>query len=307
MAGLAKSRTEVETTQELPASQQEDTKENNTRSTKPKKKVTFDENAKDGNEEQTTSKQQRHMDVSFAPLRESRSSLRPKSTNFDGLPMKMNVVERQPQKRPVDQYSGDGERIADSDDESDEELGNNVAKGSPSYTSDDRQSDEDDGSTSDLVLGSDDDMDVSQAQLQREAALEYFRLRESMGAELSQVLSTTTHDEDDPWNRPVRFMLNCAWLISLTVHFWCRRYHWKPPWLLADQNQVSRDLKPPEKAPIPQGRRVSRLQASLYLVVMPRKSKNRSGMANWWMESLSVVRKVRVLRRTRTGTKQRNA
>ena len=208
MAGLAKSRTEVETTQEPPASQQEDTKEKNTRSTKPKKKVTFDENAKDGNEEQTTSKQQRHMDVSFAPLRESRSSLRPKSTNFDGLPMKMNVVERQPHKRPVDQYSGDGERIADSDDESDEELGNNVAKGSPSYTSDDRQSDEDDGSTSDLVLGSDDDMDVSQAQLQREAALEYFRLRESMGAELSQVLSTTTHDEDDPWNRPVRNMLN---------------------------------------------------------------------------------------------------
>jgi hypothetical protein len=171
---------------------------NSKEGSKPKKSVKFDVDVSPKAE--GTGVRSAPGDVSFAPLRASASSIRPKGTNVDGLTMKMNVVERTTQKKNV--LPERQSRVVDSDDESE----GDASATAPSASSLSVRSDDEDDAESFPLDVSDDDVDISQAQLQREAALEYFRLRESMGADFAQALSSSHQEGDanDPWNQPVR-------------------------------------------------------------------------------------------------------
>lgn len=172
-------------------------KAQNAGSAKSKKVVSFDDSATTSSNSKKSLANQ--GDVSLTPLRSPGSAVRPKSSNIDGLPMRMNVVERVPRIKIAQAH----DRDPDSDDESGGQT-SDVDIPSHSSKGDDVDDSGDEPGMSDPLEGSDEDMDLSQAQLQREAALEYFRLRESMGADLAQTLSSSRPDGADPWNRPVR-------------------------------------------------------------------------------------------------------
>lgn len=178
---------------------------------KPKKSVSFaDPPSEDDLSSSKPAKKRASLawgDVSIGALRARQPKVRLKSDEDDSAPMRMEVVERVPgEKRTL------GTQNRDSDDESlpDESTdrhssshisGDHVDFGEGSDSANDRylkggtDIDEDEEGA---------DFDLSQAQLQREIALEYIRLRETIGAEAAQAMTSYSHVGEDDWDQPVR-------------------------------------------------------------------------------------------------------
>ncbi|KAI5124518.1 hypothetical protein M0805_003042 [Coniferiporia weirii] len=137
-------------------------------------------------------------DVSLAALKTGMPKARLKADVLSRQPMKLEVVERipgecrEPQQEP------------DSDDESDPGYSQNPEieddEGYPPGLGNNFDgSDESAGSDED---SEDDDIDFSQAKLQRDVALEYIRLRQKIGTEVQQALTSHSHEGEDAWDQP---------------------------------------------------------------------------------------------------------
>lgn len=115
-------------------------------------------------------------------------------------PMKFRVVERFPQKLRL------GSSSKDSDDESDPEpVPDNDEGESPDSTPLEFHSDE---STEEGDFEFDkDETDLDAAQHQREIALAYYEKREKFAVQAAAALSSHSHIDDDPWDRPVSLLL----------------------------------------------------------------------------------------------------
>ena len=135
--------------------------------------------------------------------------------------MKFEVVERLPGARGLVVPE-----IRDSDDESDpddqgeekETTGQAPTFNADEYTWSDSESTGSAGSGKDDEEGEEDEFDFSQAQLQREIALEYIRLRGTIGAEAHQAMTSHTHSGENEWDQPVGNFIplsahNCVCLI----------------------------------------------------------------------------------------------
>lgn len=110
-------------------------------------------------------------------------------------PMKLDVFERVPGAKMPHEHDSDDESPA----EDDEDVENDEDESEDDE--DDHFHDTDDFFNDDEREGS--DMDLSQAQLQREVALEYIRLRDTIGATAKDVLERDSLEDGDEWDQPV--------------------------------------------------------------------------------------------------------
>ena len=140
-------------------------------------------------------------DVSVSSSKVGIPRVRLKSEEIKRQPMRLEVVERQPGMKQPDERDSDDESSPD-------EEGN--AHSDDAFT----QSLEDEDSE-----GS--DFDLSKAHLQREVALEYIRLRDSIGSEAKEVLQTEYEGGEHEWDQPVSFTLH---FIVTFLHFCLRLF-----------------------------------------------------------------------------------
>ena len=132
-------------------------------------------------------------DVSVAKLKSGIPKAELKTEVLTRQPMKMEVVERVPGQ----EQKSSPER--DSDDESNPGDNAEDEEYTPSLDADFDGSDE---STEEGDDSEEEEYDLSQASVQREVALEYIRLRESVGAEAARAMTSHTH-EGNEWEQPV--------------------------------------------------------------------------------------------------------
>jgi len=169
---------------------------------KPKKKVSF-ANLPDIDEDKPKLEQEKsHItlgDVSIGILKGNTRHVRLKKDELANLPMKLEVVERVPgewrKTTPLEEQE-DG----DSDDESLPE------EASHPHAGDNDDSEDDDGNWRSYgnMKDEDDEDDLetlSQAQLQREVALNYIEKRNAIGADLQELVSSDGKGEHD-WDSP---------------------------------------------------------------------------------------------------------
>lgn len=156
-------------------------------------------------------------DVSLGALRAGMPKPKLKSEMLSSQPMKLGVVERvqgQQQASSNEQQDSDDESNPDvpdapEDDEDDEET--------PPLYGDFDHSDASSNSDEDP----DDDFDFTQASLQREIALEYIRLRETIGADAHQAMTAHSHEGEDEWDKPVSMSV---FLSLIWAHYVYRTY-----------------------------------------------------------------------------------
>ncbi|KDQ60919.1 hypothetical protein JAAARDRAFT_67344 [Jaapia argillacea MUCL 33604] len=134
----------------------------------------------------------------------SRRSVRgemPTQDEIEGHPMKINIVERFPvAARPPTPIARPSAKDKDSDDESNPDSPP-VSDDEDMRFADKNQSDEDEESDDEPVL--EDEYDLDSALHQREVALEYFKKRVSIGAEVKRAMASHTHDEGEhEWDQP---------------------------------------------------------------------------------------------------------
>ena len=138
-------------------------------------------------------------DVSVAKLKSGMPKARLKSEIMDSQPMKLEVVERVPgvKQEPAQERDSDDDSVGDTHEpepvESDEN--GNLHAFSDDYDIDERTRLNEDSD--------EDDFDFSQASIQREVALEYIRLRERVGSEARQAMTSHTHEPQNEWDHPV--------------------------------------------------------------------------------------------------------
>ncbi|KAL5529140.1 hypothetical protein ACEPAG_5114 [Sanghuangporus baumii] len=137
-------------------------------------------------------------DVSVAKLKSGVPKARLKSGIMNSQPMKFEVVERIPgvEQKPVQERDSDDESNGDAQDyESDGDTENEIVHSLDyEYGSDEHTKHSDDSD--------EDDFDFSQAGVQREVALEYIRLREKVGADERQAMTSHTHESENEWDHP---------------------------------------------------------------------------------------------------------
>ena len=145
-------------------------------------------------------------DVSVNAFKAGMPKVTLKSELLSNQPMKLDVVERIPGKQQEstnrEDRDSDDESIpdvldADADDDDDDEE-------TPPLDGD--FDDSDVSSKSDLDPD-DDEFDFDQASVHREVALEYLRLRETIGAEAHQAMTAHSHVGENEWDKPVRTIL----------------------------------------------------------------------------------------------------
>lgn len=185
---------------------------------KPRKSVSF-ANVPDIDKEPTTKPKPSAAwgDVSVNAFRAGMPKVTLKSEMLSNQPMKMGVVERVPGQR---QTPSNEER--DSDDESNPDM--------PDGDEDDEDGEtppldgdfDDSGASSKSDEDPEDDFDFTQASLQREVALEYFRLRETIGTDAQQAMTAHSHVGDHEWDKPVciilSFFLRCTHILDRKCH-----------------------------------------------------------------------------------------
>ncbi|OCB84324.1 hypothetical protein A7U60_g9004 [Sanghuangporus baumii] len=137
-------------------------------------------------------------DVSVAKLKSGVPKARLKSRSMDSQPMKFEVVERIPgvEQKPVQERDSDDESNGETQDYgSDGDTEKRIMHSfDDEYGSDEHMKHSDDSD--------EDDFDFSQASVQREVALEYIRLRERVGAEARQVMTSHTYEPENEWDHP---------------------------------------------------------------------------------------------------------
>lgn len=173
---------------------------------KPKKSVSFADLPEGGEKERKSKPPLSWGDVSIASLKAGLPRAKLKTDVLSKQPMKLDVIERIPGKplQPTPQEQ-------DSDDESNPEEDEEVQDFEYSEEEDiDDVTPPLDGyfDDSDVSSRADDDsdsegFDISQAGLQREIALEYIRLRGSVGSDAHQAMTAHSHEGENEWNQPV--------------------------------------------------------------------------------------------------------
>ena len=171
---------------------------------KPKKSVSF--NVPEGADEKPSKPKPKPSlawgDVSVGALRSGLPKAKLKAEGARRQPMKLEVVERIPGQAPKRDLPD-----RDSDDESDPEVpreplddDDDGEEPTPPLDRDDDESyDEEHGAG-----GSDEDeFDFSDVAQQRELALEYMRLRGSIGEEAYKAMTSHIHEGEDEWDQPV--------------------------------------------------------------------------------------------------------
>lgn len=175
----------------------------NGKTVKPRKSVSFAEPASDEDGPSSKPLKKRASlawgDVSVGSLRGGMPRVKLKADLQGTQPMRMKVVERAP---------GEPSRLDTVDGDSDDESASGSEGGEEGdFSSDFRNNDNPFGDERATLTDEDgedeDEFDLSQAQLQREVALEYVRLRGSIGAEAAQAMTSHSHDGEDEWDQPV--------------------------------------------------------------------------------------------------------
>ncbi|THH09350.1 hypothetical protein EW145_g2080 [Phellinidium pouzarii] len=167
---------------------------------KPKKSVSF-ANVSEAQEEKPKQKPPVPLgDVSLGALRAGMPKAKFKADIMISQPMRLEVVERAPGEHREHLH-----KEQDSDDESSpEEYQGPEADDDDEENTPPLDGDFDDSGTSTKSYdGSEnEDVDYSQARIQREVALEYIRLRESVGAEAQQALGPHLQGREGEWDQP---------------------------------------------------------------------------------------------------------
>ncbi|KAL5511558.1 hypothetical protein ACEPAH_4775 [Sanghuangporus vaninii] len=137
-------------------------------------------------------------DVSVAKLKSGVPRARLNLRSMESQPMKFEVVERIPgvEQKLVQERDSDDESNGETQDygsDGDTEK-RTVQSFDDEYGSDEHMKHSDDSD--------EDDFDLSQASVQREVALEYIRLRERVGAEARQAMTSHTHEPENEWDHP---------------------------------------------------------------------------------------------------------
>ncbi|KAH8117443.1 hypothetical protein DFH11DRAFT_1687445 [Phellopilus nigrolimitatus] len=127
-------------------------------------------------------------DVSIGALRAGLPKARLRVDVHDKQPLRLEVVERVPGDSD-DESNPEEHRDAGSDDDDEE----NTPPLDGDFDSDSSRA---------HGTATDDEIDFSQARLQREVALEYIRLRGSIGAEAHKAMTEHTHEGEDEWDHP---------------------------------------------------------------------------------------------------------
>ncbi|EJD05924.1 uncharacterized protein FOMMEDRAFT_153270 [Fomitiporia mediterranea MF3/22] len=166
---------------------------------KPKKSVSF-ANLPEDSDKPKPKPPATWGDISVAKLRASAPKAQLKTDILNKQPMKFDVIERVPgvnrtsvrQERDSDDESNPEEQASEPEEIDEDGLTPPLDGGmgdSDESTGHDEDSDED-------------EFDFSEARVQREIALEYIRLRESVGAEAQQAMSLHTHEGENEWDQP---------------------------------------------------------------------------------------------------------
>lgn len=176
-------------------------------SKKPQKRVSF-ANVGDIKENEPKPKPKPSLawgDVSVGSLKGDLSRVRLRATDIARQPLKLDVVERVPGSEGLVAPA-----IRDSDDESDQDVQGTEEEAddevsvlnSGAYMQSDSDSSDSAGSSNDK--DEEDEFDFSQARLQREIALEYLKMRGTIGAEAYQAMSSHAFTGENEWDQPVR-------------------------------------------------------------------------------------------------------
>lgn len=172
-------------------------------------------------------------DVAPARLRSDNRSMPMTKAQMNGLPMKMNVVERiptastLPQDPTIDVGDSDDESIPPASDGDDTESDHNG--GTVEDVPDSDGEDEDD--REDGMGSEDEDFDIDAALHHREVALAYYEKRNAVGNDAAAALTSHTHGEEDDWDRPVGITdsLLHGCLISVRRRKFLWRLHYQRP------------------------------------------------------------------------------
>lgn len=142
-------------------------------------------------------------DVSVNAFKAGMPKVTLKSEMLSNQPMRLDVIERIPGKQ---QESANLEE-RDSDDESNPDLPDvdvDEDDGVEETPPLDGDFDDSDVSSKSDLDPDDDDFDFDQASVHREVALEYLRLRETIGADAHQAMTAHSHVGENEWDKPVR-------------------------------------------------------------------------------------------------------
>ena len=182
---------------------------------KPKKSVTFslpdDQEAKDSKPKPKAKPSLAWGDVSVGSLRSGLPKARIKSEEARRQPMKMEVIERihgqslepDPPERDSDDESNPGvpEVPMDEDDE----------ENTPELDGDFDDSEGSGHEHAGFDEDEEDEFDFAEAAQQREMALEYMRLKGSIGEDAYRAMTSHTHEGENEWDQPVCFS-NTSWV-----------------------------------------------------------------------------------------------
>lgn len=159
------------------------------------------------------------------PARLQSTSTRPSLRSSETLPMKMNVVERQPTKKAKVNNSSS----ADSDDESDPETAVDHEDASNSFPLELQLDEEQDSvyspvqseSDGELVL-EEEEYDMDFAQHQREIAIQYHEKRSKIGKEALAAMTSHSHDT----NEDARAVSISTFLTGFVLTYSIRKFRW---------------------------------------------------------------------------------
>lgn len=159
------------------------------------------------------------------PARLQSTSTRPSLRSSTTLPMKMNVVERQPTKKANIVNSSS----ADSDDESDPETAVDDQDASNTFPLKSQLDDEQDSINSPMESESDGELvfeeeeyDMDFVQHQREIALQYHEKRSRIGEEALAAMASHSHNTDEDG----RMVGTSTFLTRFALTYSIRKFHW---------------------------------------------------------------------------------
>lgn len=215
---------------------------------KPRKSVSF-ANVPDMGEDESKSRRKASLawgDTSVGVMRGGMNRARLTVNDLERRTMRLDVVERISGQPPLPNF-----REKNSDDESEPENDSShvnydkITNTTQNLDDSDSGSSPMDSSSKDEEESEDNNFELSQAQLQRDIALEYIKMRETIGSEAHNAMISHTHEGTDEWDQPVR-ILYCLCHLSLIsiITGSYRKFHWKRHSRLSLQNLLSHVSKP---------------------------------------------------------------
>ncbi|KII89150.1 hypothetical protein PLICRDRAFT_53615 [Plicaturopsis crispa FD-325 SS-3] len=187
------------------------------RTLKPRKSVSFVADLPEGGGEPKAKSKIREKEVNLdwgdvtpARLRPSKTATPATRAQIERNPMKMDVVERTPaplsteqpfiENRDSDDESAPGSPVPADSDEG-EAIHSDLDEDEPHNHVPNSESDGDEDTEDEQIL--EEEFDLDTAQHQREIALEYYNKRSTVGSDASKAMTSHTHhEEEDEWDQP---------------------------------------------------------------------------------------------------------